>query len=91
MAENGEKRDPSTHRTPGQIKRMASGYNNTPAQIKAREERNLNRAHFERAGRVHKGDGKDIDHKKALAKGGSNSPSNLRVIGSSANRRKGTK
>lgn len=37
-------------------------------------------------GKVRKGDGKDVDHKKPLAKGGSNSRSNLRVRSASANR-----
>lgn len=31
-------------------------------------------------------DGKDIDHKTPLSKGGSNSPSNLRLVSPSANR-----
>lgn len=30
--------------------------------------------------------GKDIDHKKPLSKGGTNSPSNLRLVKSSTNR-----
>ena len=41
---------------------------------------------MEKAGKVHKGDGKDVDHKKALSKGGSNSPSNARVVSASNNR-----
>ena len=39
-----------------------------------------------KAGKVHPGDGKDVDHKKPLAKGGSNAKSNLRVRSESANR-----
>lgn len=38
------------------------------------------------AGKVRKGDGKDVDHKKPLSKGGSNSTSNLRVRSASSNR-----
>ena len=34
---------------------------------------------LERAGLVSKGDGKHVDHKKPLSKGGSNNRSNLRV------------
>lgn len=30
--------------------------------------------------------GKDVDHKKPLAKGGSNAPNNLRVVSTSKNR-----
>lgn len=37
-------------------------------------------------GRVRRGDGKDIDHKVPLSKGGSNSKSNVRVTTPSANR-----
>jgi hypothetical protein len=35
---------------------------------------------MEKAGKVHKGDGKQVDHKRALVQGGSNSKSNLRVV-----------
>lgn len=41
---------------------------------------------LEKDGKVHKGDGKDVDHKKPLSKGGSNSKSNVRVVSASANR-----
>lgn len=44
------------------------------------------RRQFEAKGLVHKGDGKDVDHKKALSKGGSNKMSNGRVTSASANR-----
>lgn len=39
-----------------------------------------------REGLASKGDGKDVDHKKPLSKGGDNSKSNLRVVSASANR-----
>lgn len=38
------------------------------------------------AGKVKKGDGKDVGHVKALSKGGSNSKSNLKVQSASSNR-----
>lgn len=41
---------------------------------------------MEKAGKVHKGDGKDVDHKKPLSKGGTNSKSNLRAVPASQNR-----
>lgn len=44
------------------------------------------RRQLEKEGRVHKGDGKDVDHKTPLSKGGSNSKSNARVVSASANR-----
>jgi hypothetical protein len=37
-------------------------------------------------GRVEKHDGKDVDHKTPIAKGGGNKRSNLRVQSKSANR-----
>lgn len=61
-------------------------YQSKPEQIANRSERNQARAAMVKAGKAHKGDGKDVDHKKPLAKGGSNSTSNLRVQSKSANR-----
>jgi hypothetical protein len=37
-------------------------------------------------GKVAKGDGKDVDHKTPLSKGGSTGKSNLRVVDRSSNR-----
>ena len=37
-------------------------------------------------GLVRKGDGKDVDHKRPLSKGGTNSRSNLRVVNAGENR-----
>lgn len=53
---------------------------------KRRAMRNAARREAERDGKVHKGDGKDIDHKKPLIKGGGNGKSNLRVTSKSSNR-----
>tara|TARA_R100000541_G_scaffold8880_1_gene16475 strand:+ start:72 stop:338 length:267 start_codon:yes stop_codon:yes gene_type:complete len=50
-----------------------------PTNIKKRVLRNKARRMLERAGLVKKGDGKHVDHKKPLSKGGSNNRSNLRV------------
>lgn len=61
----------------------------TPVEIKKREERNKARYQLEKAGKVHKGDGVDVDHRDPLAKGGSNSPSNWRVRSRHANRAEG--
>jgi hypothetical protein len=57
-----------------------------PAVKKARAARNKARAMLEREGKVHKGDGKDVDHKKPLSKGGTTSKGNLRVKSASSNR-----
>ena len=51
---------------------------------KKRASRNAARAKMEKAGRVRKGDGKDVDHKNTNAK--DNSPGNLRVKSASSNR-----
>lgn len=61
-------------------------YQGTPAQIKARSERNKARRILSKEGRVHKGDGMDVDHTRALSMGGSNSKSNLRVVSKHDNR-----
>ena len=81
-----EKRDPSSHRTPSQIKKMDRGYNATPDNIKKRGMRNEARAKMAKAGLVRTGDGKDVDHIKAVRSGGSNARSNLRVLPRSVNR-----
>jgi 5-methylcytosine-specific restriction endonuclease McrA len=60
-------------------------YKSTPEQIKARVIRNRNRAEGLKKGIVHKGDGKEIDHKVPLSKGGSASGANLRVVSASSN------
>ena len=79
-------RDPSSHRTPAQIKKQDRGYNATPEMKKKRAQNNAARAKLAKAGLVHKGDGKDVDHIKPLRSGGSNSRSNLRAISKSENR-----
>ena len=61
-------------------------YQGKPDQLKKRAERNTARAAMAKKGAVHKGDGKDVDHVKALSKGGTNAAGNLRVKPASANR-----
>lgn len=67
-------------------KKEYANYQGKPEQIKNRSERNQARAQLMKEGVVKKGDGKDVDHKKPIAKGGGNSRSNLRVQSASANR-----
>lgn len=55
-------------------------YKSTPEQIHKRVLRNKARAEAEAKGLVHKGDGKQVDHKIPLSKGGTNAKSNLRVV-----------
>ena len=61
-------------------------YNARPEQVKKRMERNRARAALMREGVVKKGDGKDVDHKVPLDRGGSNARSNLRVTSQKKNR-----
>ena len=63
-------------------------YHASPKMKKERAQRNTNRAEFEKAGRVKKGDGKEIDHKSsARTKSGlNNAPSNLRVVKAKVNK-----
>jgi 5-methylcytosine-specific restriction endonuclease McrA len=61
-------------------------YDGTTAVKKKRAKRNKARRIMEREGRVRKGDGKDVDHKRPLSKGGSSSRSNLRVTSARSNR-----
>jgi len=86
MAEKGEKRDPSSHRTPTQVRRQVKGYNHRPENIKRRVQRDKARRMLEKEGKVKKGDGKDVGHKKPERQGGSNARSNLRVESRSTNR-----
>lgn len=57
-----------------------------PNRVKDRADRNAARSTMMEEGKVRKGDGKDVDHKRPLSKGGSNSRKNLRVRSASANR-----
>jgi len=63
-----------------------AGYQGTEEQKKNRAARNAARAVAMKKGLVKKGDGKDIDHKRPISKGGTNAASNLRVQSASANR-----
>jgi hypothetical protein len=57
-------------------------YHASPEQKKRRAQRNAARRKMERAGRVSKGDGKDVHHKNGM----SNHSSNLAVLPRSVNR-----
>lgn len=61
-------------------------YNARPEQVKKRAARNKARAELMKEGLVKKGDGKDVDHKVPLDRGGSNDRSNLRVVSQTKNR-----
>lgn len=61
-------------------------YNARPENVKKRVMNNAARREAEKKGLVHKGDGKDVDHKRMLDQGGTNAPGNLRVTSRKANR-----
>lgn len=54
--------------------------------IRRRVLRNQARRELMKLGKVHKGDGKDVDHIRPLDKGGSNARSNWRVVSAGSNR-----
>lgn len=60
-------------------------YQGKPEQIKNRTQRNAARAKMMKLGKVHKGDGKDVAHVKAMDKGGTNK-TGLRVEPKAVNR-----
>lgn len=73
-------------------RRFDAAYNARPEQIRKRSQRNKARRQYE----SEHGDlpsSVDVDHKRRLAKGGSNDSSNLRATSQTANRgwRKGKK
>lgn len=80
------KRSPTAHRTPEQIREHTRTYQATEEQKHNRAMRNAARREAMKKGLVRKGDGKDIDHKTPISKGGTNSAGNLRVRSRHANR-----
>lgn len=71
---------------PRNYKTEYANYHSSPEQKRKRAMRNKARRRAEREGKVRKGDGKDVDHKRPLRSGGSNSSKNTRVRSRSANR-----
>lgn len=67
-------------------RREYDNYQGSEEQKKNRAKRNAARAKMAKAGKVKKGDGMDVDHTKAISKGGGNATSNLRVKPKSKNR-----
>ena len=63
-----------------------AAYNRRPSVQKKRVANNKARREAIRDGRVTKGDGKDVHHKKPLDKGGSAKKSNTKVVSQKTNR-----
>jgi len=87
MAEGGQKRDPVTHRTKAQKARdNRKQQKNNPTRKRGGVLRKKARRAMTRAGKVHKGDGKDVHHKKPVRSGGKSSRANLAVTSRKKNR-----
>ena len=84
-------RSKTAHRTLEQMRKHGRTYQASKKQKENRAARGRNRRKLMKEGRVRKGDGKHVDHKRSLSKGGSNSRSNLRVTSARANLRKNNK
>lgn len=61
-------------------------YGSKPEQKKQRAMRNAARRKALRDGRVRKGDRLEVDHVRPLSRGGTNKPSNLRIVSRKNNR-----
>lgn len=61
-------------------------YNATKEATEKRVKNNQARQQAIKAGKAHVGDQQDVDHIKPQSKGGTNAPSNLRVVPASENR-----
>ena len=84
-------RSNTAHRTLEQMRKHGRTYQASKTQKKRRASRNNARSRLMKEGRVRKGDGKHVDHKRSLSKGGSNARSNLRATSAKANLKKNNK
>ena len=78
------KKKRSTSRKPRNYKLEYKKYHSKPKQKKRRAQRNAARRKMAKAGKVRKGDGKDVDHKNRNT--ADNRKKNLRVVSKSKNR-----
>ena len=69
---------------PRNLRKEYDNYQGTPAQRRRNDARKAARRKMEKAGKVSKGDGKDVDHRNGNPK--VNSSKNLRVTTPRANR-----
>ena len=70
---------------PRDYKKEYRDFHGKPEQIKRRAARNKARSLLG----LKQGDGKEVDHRNPLSKGGGNGKKNLRVVSRSSNRKKG--
>jgi hypothetical protein len=81
---NGKSTTPAKATPKRNYKKEYSNYQGTAEQKKKRASRNSARSTMAKAGKVRKGDGKDVDHKNGNPK--NNTKKNLRVTTKRANR-----
>lgn len=76
-----------------QQKKSDKAYAARPEQIAKRVDRNAARRKLMQEGVVAKGDGREVNHKRPIAKGGTNARSNLEAVPAAQNEgwRKGKK
>jgi len=86
MAGNGKNTRAKSNESTGRDYTYDKAYQKRKKAKTGKNARNKARQEGLKTGRVKLGDGKDIDHKKPLAKGGSKSLKNTRVISASKNR-----
>lgn len=78
------KRKRKAAKKPRNYRKEYDSYHAKPKQKKRRAQRNSARAKMVKAGKVRKGDGKDVDHKNRNT--ADNRSKNLRVVSKSKNR-----
>lgn len=85
MAKLGSTRSPTGHRTLAQSRAHDARYKRKASVKEKDREQHRLRYKMEKEGKVSKGDGKQIDHKKPRSKGGTDARSNLRIVSKSKN------
>lgn len=77
---------PYKNKSDRNFKREYATYQGTAEQKKNRAKRNAARAKAMKAGKVRKGDGKDVNHIRPLSKGGTNNAKNINIKSKHKNR-----
>jgi hypothetical protein len=72
-------------------KRNYKKYWGSKKAIAQRSQRNKARRKLEKEGKVSKGDGKEVNHKRPISSGGTNSKRNLQITSRKKNRQGGAK
>ena len=86
MAEGGQTRDPSSHRTPKQITRQINGRNKEPGEMDNRKKLAKINYDSHKAGKSSVGDKKDQAHTEHRRNGGKTTKGNTKLQAQSKNR-----